>query len=164
VGFVAGDAIDFSGVRDDFVDGQAEMRGQQNEILEPTLHRLRRRVLDGFSRDALGLSGHVGLQEELVAGGAKLPEASCLDLAAGTGASCTSRFFAIALARATSVAMPVTRLISSGLTNGLLAKPHTPLWITRTPNPYVSVASPPPKPPPPRRICPLRTAIDCTRL
>src|SRR4029450_12675298 len=83
---------------------------------------------------------------------------------AGTGASWTSRFFATALARATSTATPATRLISSGVTSGLLAKPHTPLWITRTPNPYVSVASPPPNPPPPRRICPLRTPSDCTRL
>src|SRR6185436_13692847 len=83
---------------------------------------------------------------------------------AGTGASWTSRFFATALARATSAATAVTRLISSGVTSGLLAKPHTPLWMTRTPNPYVSVASPPPNPPPPRRIRPLRTPIDCARL
>src|SRR4029453_12989663 len=67
-------------------------------------------------------------------------------------------------ARATSTATPATRLISSGVTSGLLAKPHTPLWMTRTPNPYVSVASPPPNPPPPRRISPLRTPIDCARL
>src|SRR6266850_3088175 len=82
----------------------------------------------------------------------------------GTGASWTSRFFATALAFATSVAIAVTRVISSGDTFGLLAKPQTPLWMTRTPKPYVSVASPPPNPPPPRRIRPLRTAIDCARL
>ena len=52
-----------------------------------------------------------------------------------TGASRTSVFFATALARAISVAMPVTRLISSGVTTGLLEKPQTPLWMTRTPKP-----------------------------
>ena len=35
--------------------------------------------------------------------------------------------FAIALARATSVASRVMRRISSGVTIGLLANPHTPL-------------------------------------
>ena len=54
---------------------------------------------------------------------------------ASTGASCTSIFFATALALAISVAMPVTRLISSGVTIGLLENPQTPLWITRTPKP-----------------------------
>ncbi len=44
-----------------------------------------------------------------------------------TGASRTSNFFDIALAFATSVAMPTTRLISSGDTIGLLEKPQTPL-------------------------------------
>ncbi len=52
-----------------------------------------------------------------------------------TGASRTSVFFATALARAMSVATPATRLISSGVTTGLLAKPQTPLWMTRTPKP-----------------------------
>ena len=52
-----------------------------------------------------------------------------------TGARRTSVFLAIALALATSVARPATRLISSGVTTGLLAKPQTPLWITRTPKP-----------------------------
>jgi hypothetical protein len=47
----------------------------------------------------------------------------------------TSRFFAIALARATSEATRVIRTSSSSVTIGLLAKPQTPLWITRTPKP-----------------------------
>ena len=44
-----------------------------------------------------------------------------------TAARRTSVFFAIELAFATSVASPAIRLISSGATTGLLAKPHTPL-------------------------------------
>ena len=52
-----------------------------------------------------------------------------------TGASRTSNFFAVALAFATSVAIATMRLISSGVTLGLLENPHTPEWITRTPNP-----------------------------
>ena len=46
---------------------------------------------------------------------------------AGTGHSCTSRFFAIELAFATVTAMPVMRLSSSSVTIGLLANPQTPL-------------------------------------
>src|SRR5262249_514309 len=42
-----------------------------------------------------------------------------------------------------SAAMRVMRRISSSVAIGLLANPHTPLWITRTPKP------PPPRPPPP---------------
>src|SRR3954454_24994777 len=68
-----------------------------------------------------------------------------------------SVFLAIALALATSGASRVMRLISSSVTIGLLAKPQTPLWITRTPKPAAprsrTVAPPPPlppNPPPPR--------------
>ena len=46
---------------------------------------------------------------------------------AGTGASRTSTFLAIALALATSVAISVMRRISSSVTIGLLANPQTPL-------------------------------------
>src|SRR5262245_48409749 len=46
---------------------------------------------------------------------------------AGTGASLTSTFFATALAFAMSAAMRVMRRISSSVTFGLLANPHTPL-------------------------------------
>ena len=46
---------------------------------------------------------------------------------AGTGASFTSTFFAIALAFATSAAIRAMRRISSSVTIGLLAKPQTPL-------------------------------------
>src|SRR5262249_19302771 len=75
---------------------------------------------------------------------------------AGTGASLTSTFFATALARATSAATFVIRLISSSLTIGLLAKPQTPLSITRTPKPPApgrppARARPPPPPPRPPR-------------
>ena len=63
----------------------------------------------------------------------------------------------MALALATSVATRVMRRISSSVTIGLLAKPQTPLWITRTPNPAASLlpapapALPPPNPPKPPR-------------
>ena len=53
---------------------------------------------------------------------------------------------AIALALATSVARAATRLISSSVTSGLLAKPHTPEWMTRTPKPALSSRPAPPKP------------------
>src|SRR5581483_1547262 len=68
-----------------------------------------------------------------------------------------SVFFAIALALATSAAMRVMRRISSSVTIGLLANPHTPLWITRTPNPAAPrpaprrLPAPPPRPNPPPR-------------
>src|SRR3954447_25826476 len=45
--------------------------------------------------------------------------------------------------------MRVMRLISSGVTIGLLAKPQTPLWITRTPKP-AAPGRPPARAPPPR--------------
>src|SRR3954469_6311272 len=71
----------------------------------------------------------------------------------GTGASLMSVFLAMALARATSAAIFEIRRISSSVTIGLLAKPHTPLWITRTPKPAAprsrTVAPPPPRPPNP---------------
>jgi hypothetical protein len=51
-----------------------------------------------------------------------------------------------ALALATSVACAVIFLISASVTNGLLAKPHTPLWITRTPKPALVSMPPAPKP------------------
>src|SRR3954464_9057251 len=50
--------------------------------------------------------------------------------------------------------MRVIRRISSSVTIGLLANPHTPLWITRTPNPAAPgrppARAPPPRPAPPR--------------
>ncbi len=65
-----------------------------------------------------------------------------------------SVFFATALALATSAAMRVMRFNSSSVTIGLLAKPHTPLWITRTPKPAAPgrppARAPPPRPAPPR--------------
>ncbi len=45
----------------------------------------------------------------------------------GVGASVTSKRLLTALALATSVACAATFLISSSVTNGLLAKPQTPL-------------------------------------
>src|SRR3954453_17211623 len=60
-----------------------------------------------------------------------------------------SVFLAIALALATSVAIRVMRRISSSVTIGLLAKPHVPLWMTRTPKPAAPTRPPPPRPPRP---------------
>src|SRR4051794_2499178 len=65
-----------------------------------------------------------------------------------------SVFLAIALALATSAATCVMRRISSSVTIGLLAKPQTPLWMTRTPKPPAPgrppARAPPPRPAPPR--------------
>ena len=64
--------------------------------------------------------------------------------------------------------MPVTRLISSGVTSGLLAKPQTPLWIDADAEAVglgrVARGPEPPPPPPARMIWPLRTAMFCARL
>ena len=71
----------------------------------------------------------------------------------------------MALALATSVASSTMRVISSGATIGLLAKPHTPLWITRTPKPNVSSSPNCPNPMlPALAIWPLRTATPFERL
>ena len=51
-----------------------------------------------------------------------------------------------ALAFATSVACAVIFRISASVTNGLLAKPQTPLWMTRTPKPALSSCPPAPNP------------------
>ena len=77
--FVAGNAVDFGRVRDDFVDGQAEMRWQQHEIFEPALDRLGHRVLDRFGGDPFSVPGHVGLQQELVPRSAQLTVAARFD-------------------------------------------------------------------------------------
>ncbi len=89
-----------------------------------------------------------------------------------TGASRTSVFFAIALARAMSVATPATRLISSGVTTGLLAEAPDAavddadaeavgLVVPPPPRPP---KPPPPKRPPPAKSWPLRSVSDCERL
>src|SRR5690606_12134118 len=64
----------------------------------------------------------------------------------------TSNRFATALARATSTACAAMRRISSSVTSGLLAKPHTPLCSTRTPKPALSLRPPPPPNPKPPSV------------
>src|SRR4029077_14951811 len=59
----------------------------------------------------------------------------------------TSVILAMALAFATSGAIRLMRRISCSVTIGLLAKPHVPLWMTRTPKPAAPARPPPPRPP-----------------
>ena len=54
---------------------------------------------------------------------------------ASTGASTTGSALILRLARAIATACAATRAISSFVTTLLLAKPHVPSTITRTPNP-----------------------------
>ena len=59
VRFVAEDAIELGGVRDDLVDREHRVRRRQHQVLDAHLHRLGGAELDRLGGDALGVLDHL---------------------------------------------------------------------------------------------------------
>ncbi len=95
IGFVADDAIEFGGVRDDLVDGEHRVRRRHDQVLEPDPHRRRRAVLRRLGGDARDVLQHPAVERNLVAARARghgerpllhLVVLACRHVEAGEGA------------------------------------------------------------------------------